>query len=320
MRTILLTLLSACFSLSLVSQTNSNPVVLHSSGQVQYFATAGAAPKKVYPGLQLQVSGKIRCLKGGSAKLLYQGKAYIVSGARTQDISEVVKANVKATQIGFTGRFFNFITESLQESESTEKLQKHHRRYMGKNSASIKGFSSKQFEIVTPLVLTGKLPAAKVTFKWRNTTGSGPYTFQLCDESGNIVASLLAKDTLVTLDLEELAMNFEAEYTWQVTRNDGKSSSAPMPFELTRQTQEKAQKDLEIVSSCDDCSDSEKRLMLAYFLEQENQFYQAADIYNAMLEKDPNSTLTRRLFAAFMARMNQLSEGEKLINSIPEEK
>ena len=188
---------------------------------------------------------------------------------------------------------------------------------MGKNSASIKGFSTKNFDIVTPLVTMGKLPAARVTFKWRSTTGTGAYTFQLMTGSGDILAELLARDTFVTLDLDELAMDIQAEYQWQVTRNDGKTSSAVIPFELTKNTTEKAEADLEKQTDDKALTPMEKKLMLAYFLEQERYWYQANAVYEQLLSTvQPDDVLVRKMYATFMARMNMLPEGQKMIETI----
>jgi hypothetical protein len=312
MKAILLTIWGVCLSLAIAAQ-NETAVVLHAVGQVQYFSTPKAAPKRVYPGLELQTSGRIRCLKGGSAKILYQGCTFSISGGRLQEISEVVKAATTSTQLGFTGRFWNFITESMQESESTEKLKKHHRRYMSKTSGSIKGYATTEHAIATSLLTMGKLPAANITFKWRNTKGSGPYTFMLTTENGAVVAHLLTRDTFLTLDLEQLAMDFQGEYQWTVTRNNGQESSATLPFALTSKAVETAEQSLDKQEEFKTANASEQRLMVAYLLEQENCFYNANEVYQNLLAAEPQNILVSRLYAAFLARMDLLPEGNRLI-------
>lgn len=312
MKAIILTIWGVCLGMALAAQ-NPTAVVLHVTGQVQYFSSANAAPKKVYPGLEMQTSGRIRCQKGGSAKILYQGNTFNVTGGRLQEIGEIVKAATTASQMGFTGRFWSFITESVQESESTEKLQKHHRRYMSKTSASIKGYAQREHAIATSFMTMGKLPAATVTFKWRHTPGTAPYTFRLTTETGDPVAQLLTRDTVLTLDLEQLALDFQGEYQWTVVREDGKESSAPVPFELVSNMEEKARKSLSLQNDYKTADNTEQRLMIAYYLEQENSFYSANEVYEQLLASQPNNALLRRLYASFLARMDMLPEGVDLL-------
>jgi hypothetical protein len=215
--------------------------------------------------------------------------------------------------MGFTGRFWSFITESVQESESTEKLQKHHRRYMSKTSASIKGYAQQEHTIATSFMTMGKLPAATVTFKWRHTPGTTPYTFRLTTDTGDPVAQLLTRDTVLTLDLEQLALDFQSEYQWTVVRENGKESSAPVPFELVANTEEKARKSLSLQNDYKSADNTEQRLMIAYYLEQENSFYSANEVYEQLLGSQPDNVLLRRLYASFLARMDMLPEGMDLL-------
>ena len=180
--------------------------VLHVNGQIEYYAQHGAKPILLTPGMELDMKGKIRCKGTASAKLLCNGRTALVSGNKMRDLEEVVGAKSGESSTGFTGRFLNFVEESVQESDSEEKLKKHHQQNMNKASGGIKGYANKEYTIIPSLLASGKLPASIVTFKWRSVAGDGPYTFSLLVSGANNVAQMLVTDTLITLYLKQLAV------------------------------------------------------------------------------------------------------------------
>jgi hypothetical protein len=313
MKAILFSMLVLCLS-SLATAQNNTAIVLHNIGQVQYMSSKNASAARIYPGMELSLNGKIRCLKGGSAKLLYKGQTFNVSSGRLQDISEVVKSASSGSQMGFTGRFWSFITESVQESESTEKLQKHHQRYMSKTSAAIKGYATKKQKADYALLLAGKLPAATVTFRWRTTPGVGAYQFLLADEKGKAVAALAVRDTMLTLDLEQLVLDYQGEYQWEVKRGQTEEPVIALPFTLmASNTTEMVRQKLSSEPAFQQASVEEQNLMMAYFLEQDQSFYSAALLYDKLLAQSPDNPLYRRLYATFLARMNMLAAAQTLL-------
>ncbi|MFN0033519.1 MAG: hypothetical protein ACKVUS_00545 [Saprospiraceae bacterium] len=309
MRTITIALCCLFLHVGLSAQ---NVVVLRVSGQVQYYAQHGAKPLSMYPGMELELKGKVRCKGSASAKLLYKGSTFLVSGNKLRDVQDIVKAAVAASPMSFTGRFFSFVTESVKDGESQEKVQKHHRRYMSKTSAGIEHYAEKEFKIPALLLTTGKLPAATIIFKWRNTPGEGPYTFRLFEPKGKQIAQLLVRDTSVTLDLDQLAMDIFAEYKWDVTRGEG-TKSAPTPFEVCPDKAKEVQAEIAQDPAFQSADPTEQQLMLAYSLEEERCFYSANNTYAHLLAADPDNVLLRKMYATFLARMNMLPEASALI-------
>lgn len=305
MRTIAIVIFLLALQLGLSGQ--DVVIVTRVSGQVQYYAQHGAKPIMVHPGMELSLTGKIRCKGNSSAKLLYKNATLPLAGSRLRDVQEVVKAARPSSQMGFTGRFLNFVTESVKDGETPEKLQKHHRRYMNKASGGIKGFSGKEFQIPAIILTTGKLPAANVIFKWRNTAGEGPYAFQLYAAKGKQVAHILVRDTFLTLDLDQLAMDIFAEYEWSVTRGEG-VKSASIPFEICPDKAKEVQGQIAQESDYQSADPIEQQLMLAYGLEEEHCFYSANNTYAHLLAADPDNALLRKMYASFLARMNMLPE------------
>lgn len=305
MKTIIFILGGICFQLNLFAQ---QVTVLHTFGTVQYFTPNKLTPSRVYPGMRLQTAGKIKSVKGGSAKLLYKGSTFVIKSSRPLLVAEVVKAAKPASQMSFTGRFWNFITESVEEGESSERLQQHHKEYLNKNSAAIKGYASKDFTIGTSMLTVGKLPNATVTFKWRNVPGTGPYTFALMEANGNVVANLHARDTVITLDLDQLQMDIQGDYYWNVHRNNKNDCSINIPFKLIDANYSKQIETLSKYAEYQSANPVEQKLMLAYLLEQENANFQANELYNDLLKLEPENRLVKVIYSTFLARMDLMNE------------
>lgn len=310
MRTITIAISLLFFHVGLAAQ--DNVIVLRVSGQAYYYPHYGSKPISMYPGLVLDQTGKVRCKGPSTAKLLHNGTTVLVSGSKLRDVQELVKASASASQMSFTGRFFNFVTESVKEGESQEKLQKHHRRYMSKTSGGIKGYATKEYAIVPLLLTTGKLPATTVIFKWRNTPGEGPYNFRLFEPKGKQVAQLFLRDTFVTLDLDQVALNIFAEYEWSVTRGES-AKSAAMPFEVCPDKDKEVLNEIVKDPYFQSADPAEQQLMLAYSLEEERCFYSANNTYAHLLHSDPNNVLLRKMYASFLARMDMLPEANALV-------
>ncbi len=286
--------------------------VLRTSGQVLYYAHDGATPIALSPGMELEPQGKLQCKDAGSAKLIYNGTTFVVTGNKPIPVQEVVKSANKASQMSFTGRFFSFLSENLKGGASPGDLEKHHRNHINKVSGGIKGWSQPTYSIRPLLFTTGKLPAANVVFKWRQTAGQGPYTFRLLAENGTQIAQLLTRDTVVTLDLDQLALRLEEEYTWQVSRGEN-AKSVSVPFELSAASVEDKQQALARDPAFVSADPMEQALMLAFSLEQERCFYSANNTYQQVLLAEPDNALLRKIYATFLARMDMLGEAQILL-------
>lgn len=287
-------------------------IVLRVSGQAFYYPQYGSKPISMYPGLALEKTGKVHCKGQGSAKLLYKGTTILVTGTKMRDVQELVKASASASQMSFTGRFFNFVTESVKEGESQEKLKKHHGRYMSKTSGGIEGFAKDSLAIVPLAIATGTLPATTVIFKWRSAPGEGPYNFRLLEPEGRQVAQLFVRDTFVTLDLNELALVIFAEYKWNVTRGDS-AKSVSVPFKICPDKAKEVQSEISKDPYFQSADPEEQQLMLAISLEEEECFYSANNTYAHLLATDPDNVLLRRMYTTFLARRNMLPEANALI-------
>lgn len=313
MKTVIITLCCLCLQLGLAAQ--KEVIVLHVTGKALYFSQYGVKPVYLYPGMVLDLKGKVNCRGAGSAKLLYNGNTFLLSGTKNRDVQDVVKAAGAASQMSFTGRFFNFLTESVKEGDSNEKLEKHHRHYMNKTSGGIKGWAKQDYTLVPLLLTSGKLPSANVMFKWRNSTGDGPYTFTLYSAANKPIAQIMVRDTFITLDLDQLAISLDEEYTWEVARGANAKSPA-IPFSVCAASNMDKQSELVHEKSFQAADATEQQLMQAYSLEEERCFYNANGIYHQLLANDPDNVLILRMYATFLARMDMVPEATSLISKI----
>lgn len=303
-------LLGFCLlSIHLLAQERA--YVLHVSGQVEYYAQQGAKPVSLSPGMELDMKGKIRCKGSGTAKLLSNGRTTVVSGSKMRDLQDVAGTKAGESSTGFTGRFLDFVEESVQESDSEEQLKKHHRQNMNKASGGVKGYANKAYAITPLLFASGKLPLSNVTFQWRSVAGDDPYTFSLYVPGGKPVAQLLVLDTVATLDLKQLALNPDEEYEWSITRGSA-AKSAAVTVEIAPQSMEAAQNSISRLAYYTSASPLEQQIMLAYAYEENNGYYAAHQVYAALFAAEPENQLLRRLYATFLARMDMLPEAIRL--------
>lgn len=312
MRTILIFSLSLFICLGLNAQ--SKLVVLHVTGQAEYLPFYGAKSVYLAPGDELEIKGKIKCKGAGSIRLIFDGIPITVTGTKARELDEIVKTATRHSQMSFTGRFFSFLNESVNEGVTDEKLKKHHRRYMNKTSGGIKGFATPDATVKALLLTTGKLPAANVIFKWRNIQGGGPYLFTIQNAAHKDVAKVLTRDTAITLDLDQLALNLDEEYHWMVERGE-KDHSAQIPFEVCPSPAIEQASEISNDASYQNAGPEERKLMAAFMLEEERFFYAANQIYQQLTQQSPDNAIYRRVYASFLARMDMLPEAEKLIEN-----
>jgi hypothetical protein len=310
MRTILISTLCLFFHLGINAQ--SKLVVLHVTGQAEYLPFYGAKPLHLAPGDEIEIKGKIKCKGSGSVRLIFDGIPITVNGTKVREVEEIVRTATRHSQMSFTGRFFSFLNESVNEGITDEKLKKHHRRYMNKTSGGIKGFATPDVTVKAILLTTGKLPSANVIFKWRSLQGGGPYLFTIQNAAQKDVAKVLTRDTAITLDLDQLALNLDEEYLWMVERGE-KDHSAQIPFEVCPSPAVDQHNDLTNEPTYQSASPEDKQLMTAFLLEEERFFYAANQIYQHLTQQSPDNAIYRRVYASFLARMDMLPEAEKMI-------
>ncbi|MFN0173803.1 MAG: hypothetical protein ACKVU0_04070 [Saprospiraceae bacterium] len=303
-----------CLFFQQSSTAQNEIIVLHVSGQAFYYEKTGSKPISMYPGMGLALKGKVRCKGASKAKLLFNGSTIVVTGGKYRDIAELARAAGAASQMSFTGRFFSFVTESVREENSQENIKKYHRKHMGKTSGGIKGYAKPEYTLKPLLLTAGKLPSANVIFKWRNTVGEGQYTFHLIAKDGKPVAQLLARDTAITLDLDQLALNLDEEYSWYVSRGET-AKSVNISFEICPSSVVDRLTDLSHEPAFKEASAEEQQLMIAFRLEEELCYYDANEAYNRLLLERPNNLLLRRMYAAFLARMDMVPEASSLLFS-----
>ena len=314
MRLLLLSLIFFC-TLSLNAQGTITP--MHVTGKVMHIKSDNETPVKIQPGFPIQAKGKIRCEANSSVKLLYNGKTFVFKGENTLDLNQEVVQKASATSsLGLSGRFWNFITSSMEGTEDEKKLEKHHRNAMATTHAGIKGWAIGQFAMGVDLVYTGQFGKGDIQLKW-GEFDTRFYTLVLTRQSDNAeIARIRTSSNSCKINLEELDMS-NGKYEWQAFAGDPEKETPSTPVVLfdyqpggeaellNRTRNHPAYKDaLEI----------EQALMEAFALEEARYFYSAGNVYNRLSESHGSNMLVRRAHASFTARMGKLELAQSMLN------
>lgn len=195
-------------------------IVQSVTGKASYFEAEGSRAKTVYPGLRLSPDGKLRCESGATVKLLRDGDIFTLKGSKLFALRELDRLPKSGSNAGFMGRFSKFLSGSMKETQNDKALEENHRRYMEKVKAGIGGFSDKPFPLQANMLTQGILGATPIVFRWSGSAHGGHYRFQLKSKwSGRAVATVHTRDSMLSLDLSQLALNEGEAYEWWLEDN-----------------------------------------------------------------------------------------------------
>jgi len=296
-------------------------VVVHAIGNVTYFATPQSAGQMVYPGFRMALPGSLRCQSGGRVKLLYNQETFLIEDTKMHPLSELAQLSKGGSSLGFTGRFWSFLTGSMNQSKDDKALEDNHEFFMEEVYAGIKGFSRKSYPIQSSLLYTGSLRTAPITFRWSGDSIAPVLRFSLVNEAGSEVLSALVQDGAFTLDPAQLALAPGNTYQWQVAAVEGDApvaQSAPVAFTYDPVGYEKLMADLSVLAAYQAADPVEQQLMQAYTLEKAGFNYEAAQCYDQVSASEPGNLLLRDAYAAFLSRMDLLEAAKKLRQLSPE--
>jgi hypothetical protein len=293
-------------------------VVVHVLGEVSYFAPQQKQAQAVYPGQRLALDGSLRGQSGASIKLLYQGQSFTFEGGKKRELRELEQAAKAGSRLGFVSRFWEFLYSSVKQSADEKRLEEHHRQYMEKAYAGIKGFARQQdYPIRSPLLYAGKLSDALVTFQWSGMPPDGAPRFQIRRSgSGTALLSASVRDSTFSVHLAQLQLQPATEYLWQILPAEdtatGPRSAATM-FTYDPGAAAEVWQELQRYHEYQHSTPVEQALMYAYALEDAGFWYDAAQQYAETAAAHPRNQLVRDARAAFLARMDLLQEAQALI-------
>ncbi|PSR14025.1 MAG: hypothetical protein DA408_20215 [Bacteroidetes bacterium] len=291
-------------------------VVVHAIGNVTYFATPQSAGQMVYPGFRMALPGSLRCETGARVKLLYNQETFLIEDTKMHPLSELAQLSKGGSNLGFTGRFWSFLTGSMSQSKDEKALEENHEHFMEEVYAGIKGFSHKTYPVKTSQLYTGSLGTEPITFRWSDESAWPVLRFSLINDAGSEVLFALVQKGAFTLDPKQLAMAPGKAYQWQVTAVNGDApvaQSAPIVFTYDPVGHEKLMADLSAMAEYQAAEPVEQQLMQAYTLEKAGFNYGAAQCYDQASANNPDNVLLRDVHAAFLSRMDLLDAAKKML-------
>ncbi|MCB0524210.1 MAG: hypothetical protein H6576_04975 [Lewinellaceae bacterium] len=313
MKTILLQLLLMA-PMALWSQTYMT--VTYTKGKVHYYAPQQKNPTSIYPGLSLSSEGKIQCEPDSKVKLLCKGKIYEYTDSKLHSLDEIARQANNSSSLSFIGRFWNFLTGSMDGTEDATHLQQHHEKSMESLRAGIKGYGSKEFEIQANLMYEGKLSNEEVTFMWSPDMDT-PFCFQLSRQADDeVIMVAWTKENYLSLKLADLTLSSGEAYEWQIitSKTDPKAPhSRKMQFVYDPEAAAKALSQLKAQSAYESASKTEQTLMELYTFETNSFYYDAYLGYQQLIGENPDDVLVKRAYAAFLARIDKMDEAQSMI-------
>ena len=311
-------LLAVClFFAGAVLNGQEEVVVLQSSGKVQFLPAGNGKAQSVYPGTRLSINGKIKLPSGALAKLLYNGATYPLKGGRTYLLSEVLNQNGAGSGMSFTGRFWNFLSGSMKDTQNEKQLVENHRRYMEAVRAGVKGFAEKDYPIRSGRHLEGKMSGGTVRFAWTGPKETRAFLFKIrSNPEEQEILSAWVRDSVFEVDPSQLALEPGGNYTWIVLTgadNEKAPRSAAHEFVFDPGAAEVMMTKLADNPEYRQAAPLEQQLMKAFMLEESEFFYEADRVYADAAKAFPGNALVRDTRAAFLSRTDRLDEAKTIL-------
>ncbi len=309
-------LLLLLLQIGLMAAAQESVVVIYASGPVYYRSGQSAGNKKIYAGQTLPLQGVLRCERGGLAKLRFEGKVHQLTEGRTYNLGELA-ANQDAATGGFARRFWNFLMESVRNTDSNENLERYHQRYMERASGSIRGWAEREYQLAAQPFPNGRIgDGESLQFNWSRFTADSTYVLQVLAGDGSTLLYWRTRDTTLEVDGGQLALLPGDAYEWTVFAGKvapGAPQSATYYFTYVPAEAERILRQLETDPDYRQALPLEQALMRAQVLEEADFFNAARLSYETALREWPDDLLLRRVYAGFLARVGELPAGQRLL-------
>ena len=307
---------------ALPAQEGDRIIVVQVSGLVEHLPDGDGRPVRVLPGQELVVRGLMRMDEQARVKLLFGGQARELKQAGLYELEKIFRKDTKMKGLGFMHRFWDFVTEGVSSTGSSEQLEKYHQQYMDKASGT-KGFAQARFGIAVSPLTRAVLAEPTVNFKWEPVAGTSAeeaalYKFVIYHKvDDKLVFQAVTAKRALSIDLTQFHIVPGDDYFWQVIREGspggqdqlaGQSAKVGFTFQP-----EALGAGLERLRADEDFLHAgaiEQGLMEAATLEWEGLLYSADEIYRELLSNNGDNALVRKLYAAFLARNASLEQSQ----------
>ncbi len=288
----------------------------NTSSGVHYEAPA-MDRSRVFAGIRLPAKGQLKLEAGARVDLLFNNRKKRLEGPRDYALAELANAMQGEKKSTFLSRFWDFLTNAVREAEDTHQLERYHKRYLTNARAGIRGFGDRAFAIQSLRYFSGVLGEEVIVFQWDSIPTLRGYTFRIRDRiTDQVVFQALSRSNRLTVNLHELYLEEEAIYRWQVTGVAADSTLAVSPPSLFSYQPGEMVAFLRNLEADDDflaLEPAEQALFRLHVLEEEGFYLKAYQEYEQLIEAQPDNRLYRKVFAAFLVRMNDLAAAQTLI-------
>lgn len=309
--------LTICTLSVLVAQ--EKVTVLTVNGYVNYFSGNSNIGKRLIPGDIVNPRGVIRSEKDALAVLLYKGRKLKLEAEQELDLTKMAKEKTSGTKMGYFGRFLSFIGSSVNNTEDNSKLEKHHQRYMSNAKGGIRGWGQSKADILTYKYLQGPIGGAEIQFQWEAKGNYQDYIFEIKEEESNtLFFKAIPSGNSLDVDLSQLKFTPEANYSWRIKALNEKGeavSSAKILFSYEPAALSEFLADEGLERKMARVEEGEKPIVMVYELEQNGFLHATYNQYKELLQKSPENTLYKHLFAAFLSRMENLKAAKEVITN-----
>lgn len=289
--------------------------ILYTNAQEGIVYQRDNSDSKLFPGSSLPVDGILILEEGVFANILYKEKKKRLDGPAKFNVQEICASLDEEKKRGFLGRFWAYLSNSVSNSPDKENLEKYHKEYLTNATAATEAFGEGSiFE--SPLYLSEIFGNERVRFNWSSEEVFRSYRIELSHESGDLIASVLVKNPSFELDFSSMALVAGQVYNWRIIaygKETIKTDSIPFfydPFDIKQYV-----KDVQSSKEFESLSEQEQDLYVIFALEDELYYHPAYARYKDLLNKHPENILYKKLFAAFLVRMNALDEANDLLDN-----
>ncbi|MEM6724569.1 MAG: hypothetical protein AAF598_11055 [Bacteroidota bacterium] len=297
------------FSVDVLCQDNA-PLLIYTNASSGVQVKYDGITERFSTSDRLPLYGKLVLAKGEKANILYKEKKQKLEGPKTYQLDKLCAEMAKAEKKGFFGKFWAYLSNSVGNGSDSEELKKYDKVYSSSKAAT-KAYGE-ETGIFAPTYLTDIFGEEIVHFKWNSGTAYDWYHFTIYEEeSDNFLADLQLNAPSCVVDLSTL--NFEDGYLyyWQVTGYSEKDTTKMEPIGFYFDPVEIQSFKEKILQSAQvqELNPEELELYTLYELEDEYFLHQAYQGYANLIQAHPANALYKKLFAAYLVRMNALSEG-----------
>lgn len=314
-------LLLPCIGLA---QKGDAALVMRSSGEVNFDPGNGGEAFRVYSGNYILAGGRLSLGEGATVEMVYKERYKKLSEAGTYQVSEIF-SGAKESE-GLMTRFFNFLSNGLDQSKSRESLEKAYLKNQGNAQGNTRGLSTAGLVGIRPF--GGKLSAAFYTFTWPEYPDADHYEFSILDaETGSFLITAIVSGTVFRINPGQLELVDGQQYSWEcrAVTSGGDTGSASL---LSRSapkielagilfTYTTTDFDTLVESMRSELPGEEGtalyELSLAQTLEDNGYLHDADYLYRSLLEETDKAGLMRQIYAGFLARWNLRREAEGLL-------